>query len=439
MRVGLLFSRSGSYALLGQAMHAGALLAISEINDSLSNVILEPVAVDPGGRIADYVEGARQLLLDGITHVVGCYTSSSRKEVLPLFEKHDALLWYPSHYEGFETSENVVYTGAAPNQHIVPLTRYLLESGRRRAWLVGSNYVWAWENNRIMREAVLATGGEIAGERYFPVGDTDLQPVVEQILDAAPDFVFNTMIGASSYAFFRLLRAEAVRRGIDQPQAAPVASCSLSEPELSCLGAAADGHISSSVYFSTVDSLSNVRFLEAWKARWPDLGPTSADAEASYIAVHLLARAIAAAGGAGSRRCAAPLRTVSLDAPQGMVRIDPENRHAYLRPRIGLSQADGTFRIVAEYPAAVRPDPYLVWEAPRDDRRGSPRRSGWCRDDARSHQLPRSARAGHPPGGCEPGHARADAEAARTAGRRGKQRQRDRDPRSARRLRYPVL
>jgi ABC-type branched-subunit amino acid transport system substrate-binding protein len=347
VRVGLLFSRSGSYALLGQAMHAGALLAISEINDSLSDVILEPVTVDPGGRIADYVDGARQLLLDGITHVVGCYTSSSRKEVLPLFEKHDALLC------------------AAPNQHIVPLTRYLLESGRRRAWLVGSNYVWAWENNRIMREAVLATGGEIAGERYFPVGDTDLQPVVEQILDAAPDFVFNTMIGASSYAFFRLLRAEAVRRGIDQPQAAPVASCSLSEPELSCLGPAAGGHISSSVYFSTVDSPSNARFLEAWKTHWPDLGPTSADAEASYIAVHLLARAIAAAGGVDLEAVRGALANVSLGAPQGMVRIDPENRHAFLRPRIGLSQTDGTFRIVAEYPAAVRPDPYLVWETPR--------------------------------------------------------------------------
>lgn len=351
------------------------MLAIDEISASRSDVALEPVAVDPGGRLSDYVDGASRLLLDGITHVVGCYTSSSRKEVLPLFEKHDGLLWYPSHYEGFETSENVVYTGAAPNQHIVPLTRYLRETGRRRAWLVGSNYVWAWENNRIMREAVLATGGQIAGERYFPIGDTDLQPIVEQILDAAPDFVFNTMIGASSYAFFRLLRAEAERRGIDQPQAAPVASCSLSEPQLSCLGPDAAGHLSSSVYFSSVDGPNNARFLEAWRARWPDLGPTSADAEASYIAVHLLARAIAAAGGAGLMAVRSALATVSFDAPQGLVRIDPENRHAFLRPRIGLSQADGTFRIVAEYPSAVRPDPYLVWETLRaTDRVASPLR-----------------------------------------------------------------
>ena len=301
---------------------------------------------------------------DGITHVVGCYTSSSRKEVLPLFEKHDALLWYPSHYEGFETSENVVYTGAAPNQHIVPLTRYLLESGRRRAWLVGSNYVWAWENNRIMREAVLATGGEIAGERYFPVGDTDLQPVVEQILDAAPDFVFNTMIGASSYAFFRLLRAEAVRRGIDQPQAAPVASCSLSEPELSCLGAAAGGHIYVERLFLDGRQPEQRALHRGMETR---AGPTSVRPprmpRPAYIAVHLLARAIAAAGSADLEAVRGALANVSLDAPQGMVRIDPENRHAYLRPRIGLSQAGRHVRIVAEYPTAVRPDPYLVWEA----------------------------------------------------------------------------
>jgi branched-chain amino acid transport system substrate-binding protein len=367
IRVGVLFSRTGSYGVLGQAMHAGAMLAFDEIAASGLGVALEPVVVDPGGRMADYVEGARGLLLDGVTHIVGCYTSSSRKEVLPLFEKHDALLWYPSHYEGFETSENVIYTGAAPNQHIVPLTSYLLETGRRRAWLVGSNYVWAWENNRIMREAMLSAGGEVAGERYFPVGDTDLAPVVAQILDARPDFVFNTMIGASSYAFLRILRAEAERRGIDQPREMPVTSCSLSEPELACLGGAADGHITSSVYFSSVDTPSNARFIAAWRRRWPQLGPTSADAEAPYIAVHLLARAIAAAGSAGFEAVRAALPAVSFEAPQGMVRIDPENRHAFLRPRIGLSQADGTFRIVAACPSEVRPDPYLVWQPSREE------------------------------------------------------------------------
>ena len=111
----------------------------------------------------------------GLVHVVGCYTSSSRKEVLPLFEKHDGLLWYPSHYEGFESSDNVVYTGAAPNQHIVPLAEHLLRHYGTSAYCLGSNYIWAWENNKIMREAVQSAGGTVLAERYVPVGETRLR------------------------------------------------------------------------------------------------------------------------------------------------------------------------------------------------------------------------------------------------------------------------
>lgn len=383
VKVGLLFSRTGSYAALGEAMHAGTLLAIDEVNaDATFGFTLAPVSVDPGGRLSDYFQAARHLLTaEGITHVVGCYTSLSRKEVLPLFEKYDALLWYPSHYEGFETSENVIYTGAAPNQHIVPLTRYLLDTGRRTGWLIGSNYIWAWENNRIMRERLLAAGGDVIGERYFPIGDTDLGAAIGQILDARPDFIFNTLIGESAYAFHQMLWHEARRRGLDPVADCPVASCSLAEPELAQIGPeGAAGHLSSSVYFSTLDTAENNRFVDAWQRRFPALGQTSADAEASYIAVHLLARAFARAGHAGFEavRAAAPL--VEFTAPQGLVCIDPENRHCHLRPRIGRSTGAGTFDIVWEYPAAIRPDPYLVWE-PTTQTRTAPLDPGRIRPD----------------------------------------------------------
>lgn len=141
LKVGVLFSTTGSYGCVGTTMRAAADLAISEINaDPSAPVTLDAVAIDPGGVTAAYVDAARTLLVDlGLTHVFGCYTSSSRKEVLPSFEKNDAMLWYPSHYEGFETSDNVVYTGAAPNQHIVPLARHLLSRHGNRAWFVGSN------------------------------------------------------------------------------------------------------------------------------------------------------------------------------------------------------------------------------------------------------------------------------------------------------------
>jgi ABC-type branched-subunit amino acid transport system substrate-binding protein len=365
IRIGILFSRSGSYALLGEAMRAGALLAVDEVNaDRSMGLTLSPVEADPGGRLASYAQCAHSLLVEErLTHVVGCYTSSSRKEVLPLFDKHDALLWYPSHYEGFETSENAVYTGAAPNQHIVPLTRYMLATGRRTAWLVGSNYIWAWENNRIMREGLQASGGRVLGERYFPVGETDLAVLAALILDQRPDFVFSTLIGRSAYAFFRLLRTEAERRGLNQREICPIASCSLAEPELAEIGhGAADGHLSSSVYFSTVSTPANAQFTAAWRNRFGGDEETSADAEASYIAVHLLARALALAGTEAIGPVRKAISAVDFEAPQGPVRIDGENRHCFLWPRIGRSRADGVFDIVWEAPAAVRPDPYLVWD-----------------------------------------------------------------------------
>jgi branched-chain amino acid transport system substrate-binding protein len=364
--IGVLFSRTGSYAVLGEAMRAGALLAVEEINaDPLFPFAFDVIEVDPGGENTAYAAAAARMLTEhGVTHVVGCYTSSSRKEILPLFEKHDALLWYPSHYEGFESSENVIYSGAAPNQHVTPLARWMLSIGRRRAFLIGSNYIWAWENNRVMREVLTAAGGAVLGERYVPVGERDLEALVGLILNQRPDFVFNTLIGESAYEFFRLFRAMARARGIDQAAETPVASCSLAEPELARLGDAADGHIASSVYFSTVDSAENARFTAAWRARNPALGRTSADAEASYLATHLLARAIRGAGGTGFATVRAAAAAVVFDAPQGRVRVDPDNRHCWLRPRIGRSRADGAFDILHESAAPVRPDPYLVWEPP---------------------------------------------------------------------------
>lgn len=246
VEIGILFSRTGSYAPVGEAMHAGAALAVEEVNaDPARGVTLRASERDPGGDTTRYVDAVRGFLAGGIRHVVGCYTSSSRKEVLPYFDKCDGLLWYPSHYEGFETNANVVYTGASPNQHIMPLARYLLGRGRKRGFLVGSNYIWAWENNRTMREALSSAGWIVVGERYLPVGDVNLEGVVAQALEARPDFVFNTLIGESAYAFYRGFRAAAERAGIDQPRDIPVGSCSLAEPELARIGPeAADGHLS---------------------------------------------------------------------------------------------------------------------------------------------------------------------------------------------------
>lgn len=359
--IGVLFSTTGSYGYVAQSMLNGALLAVEEVNSSHLGLRITPSIHNPGGDLAHYGVHAETLLRSGVRHVVGCYTSSARKEVIPLFEKHDGLLWYPSHYEGFESSNNVIYTGAAPNQHMLPLVDYLLQHHGRRAFCVGSNYIWAWENNRILRESVSARGGNVLAERYFAVGETDFSQVVEAIIAARPSFVFLTLIGTSAYTFFRMFRAACRAAGIDQAREIPVASCSLSEPELEAIGTeAVDGHLSSSVYFTSIESADNARFLTAYGSAFPG-GPTaSADAEASYNAVWLLARSMAAAGSDDPRAVKASLVEQHCDAPQGKVWIDNETYHAFLTPRIGRSNTEARFDLVSEARAPVRPDPYLV-------------------------------------------------------------------------------
>ncbi len=301
------------------------------------------------------------MLNRGITHVCGCYTSSSRKEVLPIVEKHDALLWYPSHYEGFETSQNVIYTGSSPNQHLTPLIGFLFKEYGRTAYCIGSNYIWAWESNRVFREGITCLGGQIAAERYVPVGETDLDQYVREILELRPNYIFNSLIGSSSYEFLRRLRRASVAAGIDQPRDMPVASCTLSEPELHAIGAhAANGQITSSVYFSSIQTTRNVDFVAAYRRAFPDGPAVCADAESSYIAIHLLARAVARAGSGDIAGVRAAVTACRFDAPQGPVKIDPETMHACLTPHIGVSRADYEFDVLTEGPGPVQPDPYLV-------------------------------------------------------------------------------
>jgi branched-chain amino acid transport system substrate-binding protein len=361
-----MFSTTGPYATVGQSMLNGARLALSEV-EVAGGPGIEPVVIDPGGELGRYVSASTSMLSGGIRHVVGCYTSSSRKEVIPCFEKYDGMLWYPSHYEGFESASNVVYTGAAPNQHILPLVDFLMSAYGNRAFCVGSNYIWAWENSRILREAVTARGGQVLAERYLPVGETDVAKIVENILDARPSFVFSSLIGVSGYAFFRAFRKACQERGIDQPLSMPVASSNLSEPELIEIGEdAIDGHISSSVYFSTVRNPANAAFVANYAAAFPEAPLTSADAEAAYIAVKLLALALADAGTDEIAAVRAALARQRLSAPQGEVWVDPETTHLYLTPRIGRSKRGGVFDVIREEPQAVRPDPYLVRSSPTE-------------------------------------------------------------------------
>ncbi len=219
-------------------MRDGALLAIEAVNaGACGDVRLAPQIVDPGGVLDAYRVACDDLLGGaGIRHLVGCYTSSSRKEIIPTIEKFDALLWYPSHYEGFESCDNVIYGGAAPNQHVVPLVGWALPRYGHDVYCVGSNYVWSWETTRIMRELVEGAGGRVLRERYLPIGATDVDAILREVRDTVPDVVFNTLIGESSYAFYRAYHRLSRQEERFRAERRPILSCTLSEPEVQAIG-----------------------------------------------------------------------------------------------------------------------------------------------------------------------------------------------------------
>lgn len=358
-RVGILVSTSGSYGAVGRSMRHAVSLAASEL--AADGVVLDLVCADPGGDNARYFSAAQAMLQAGVRHVVGCYTSSSRKDILPLFERHGAVLWYPAHYEGFESSDNVVYTGTPPNHHLYPLIDFMMAGAGQTAYCIGSDYIWAWESNRVFRDEFSRRGGRVLGESYVSIDDIDMDAIIDRILALQPAFILNNLIGTSSYHFFRAFRAACQARGIVQPQRFPIVSCNLSEADLMEIGPqACDGHFSSSVYFASVDTPENRDFVRMYRQACPDDSLPTVEAEATYIALHMLGAALRDAlpdDVMGVRRAALQCR---MRAPQGEVYLDPLTFHAYLTPRMGLSTAAGGFEVVAQAPGPVRPDPYLV-------------------------------------------------------------------------------
>jgi urea transport system substrate-binding protein len=356
--LGLVFSQSGPYAMMAGEMRKSALMAIDEINQSDQfDFVFAPRLRDPGGVVAAYHRACDELIREEhVGHIIGCYTSASRKQVIPIVERTERLLWHPARYEGFESSDNVIYVGAAPNQHVVPLVLHMLDHISGEVFCIGSNYVWTWETNRVVREIVTSAGGRVLAERLLELGETAVDHIVKEIVERKPPVVFNTLVGESSYAFMRALHQAATRANLT----IPMLSCSLCEPELKLIGSSASvGCITSSAYFESIDGAENRAFVARWKARHGAESNLSVDALSTYVCVMLLARAIRRAGSAdvgAVRRAAANHR---YDSPQGPIWVDPDNNHCFLTPRLARSVPGCQFEIFWEAAAPERPDPYL--------------------------------------------------------------------------------
>ncbi|MYM56332.1 transporter substrate-binding protein [Thalassovita mangrovi] len=360
-QIGLLFSTSGPYSALGQSARDGALLALEEVN-AAGEVRLRARIADPQGVPSEYERLIGEMVKDGdINHVVGGITSWSRKDMIPVLERHGGLLWYPCPYEGFETSDNVVYLGACANQHLLPIIDHVAQQPLDGAFLVGSNYVWGWETLRVARERLADRGIPIVGESYLPLGDQETAHLMTEIAASRPGVIVNSLIGPSNHAFMRAL-TQLKEDGLD----VTVVSANQTEADLDALGSAADGMLTIAAWFESLADAQTAQLRSRIAARFgPDYRASCYFATA-YTAVKLLAHGLARAGRDDPRSVFQAVAGIEYQTVLGPISVDPITRHTSLTPRLAVARR-GAFEITANPGSSVAPDPYLtrVAAAPR--------------------------------------------------------------------------
>ena len=333
------------------------LMAVEEINASggLLGRKVETVVLDGASDESTFARQAERLIgQEKVCTVFGCWTSASRKTVKPIFEKKNHLLIYPLQYEGLEQSPNIVYTGAAPNQQILPAVTWSATHLGKRFFLVGSDYVFPRTANAIIRDHARALGAEVVGEEYLLLGSTDAASVVEKIKTARPDVILNTINGDSNVAFFRALREAGIR-----PDKIPTMSFSVAEQELLKLDKQAmAGDYATWSYFQSIDEFPNQQFVKRFKKRFGTRRVTDDPIEAAYFGVKLWAQAVGDSGSDKVEAIRRAIRRQSLRAPEGIVTVDYETQHTWKMVRIGKIRSDGQFETVWHSQRAIRPTPF---------------------------------------------------------------------------------
>lgn len=366
-RIGILFATSGVTSIIEQSQLNGSLLAIDEINagGGVRGQMIEPVSYNPGSIVSCYGELAEKLIVDDkVSAIFGCYMSSSRKAVLPVVERRNALFFYPTLYEGFEYSQNVIYGGATPNQNSVPLANYLMSTFGKRVFFVGSDYIYPRESNRVMRNVLRQGGGEVVGERYygFDVDAEGFADVAREIVEMKPDAIFSTVVGQMCINFYR-----AYHTAGGDGRVCPIASLTTNEAEIAAIGPEAGvGHITAAPYFRSINSPANRKFLKAYKRKFGTLRDVTSSCEATYNQMHMFAAALEEVGEMDTDRLRESLLGATFDAPQGPIKIDPDNNHTYLQSRIARVDEAGEFIIENQVLRALKPDPYLVYPGIHD-------------------------------------------------------------------------
>jgi len=362
IKVGVLFSLTGTTGIVEESLNKATLLAIEEINAAggINGKRIVPIVEDPASDPATFAVKARKLVVgDKCVSVFGSYTSASRKAVLPVFEKRDNLYWYPTLYEGRECSKNVIYTGAVPNQQQDEFIPWLVEKFGKRFFLIGSNYIYPKEENNYCKKLLAKLGGEVVNEEYVPLGHSEFSSVINKIKSTKPDVIFSTVVGDSVVAFHRQYRAA----GLD-PEKMPMASLTTSENEVAAMGGdAAAGHFTSAPYFMVHQSPENEKFVEAYRSRWGGDKVTHFVSEPAYFQVYMFKQAVEklATGDISPQNIREAVKGVELIAPQGKVRLEKDNLHTWLWPKIAMAKSNGQFEVLRDSKEWQAPVPYAAY------------------------------------------------------------------------------
>lgn len=362
IKIGVLHSLSGTMAISETTLKDTVQMLVDEQNKKggVLGKKIEAVVVDPASNWPLFAEKARELISkDKVSAIFGCWTSVSRKSVLPVVEELNGILFYPVQYEGEESSKNVFYTGAAPNQQAIPAVDYLLKQGVKRWALVGTDYVYPRTANKIL-EAYLKSKGfkdEDIMISYTPFGHSDWQSIVSDIKKfgtaGKKTAVVSTINGDANVPFYK----ELSNQGISAKDI-PVVAFSVGEEELSGIDTKPlVGHLAAWNYFESVDSDANDEFIEEWhKYTGDEKRVTNDPMEATYIGFNMWVKAVEKAGTTESNAVQNALIGVTVPNLSGSYATMMPNHHITKPVLIGEIQEDGQFQVVDETPTTVVAD-----------------------------------------------------------------------------------
>ncbi|MGH6857505.1 MAG: urea ABC transporter substrate-binding protein [Methylocella sp.] len=357
VKVGVLQSLSGTMAISEVTVKNAEIMAIDEINAAGGvlgkkvDAIVEDGASDP----AIFAQKAAKLVQDsGAVTVFGGWTSASRKAMLPVFQRLKSLLWYPVQFEGNECSPDIMYSGAQPNQQIVPALEWGKEKGYKSYFLIGSDYVFPRTANLILKKHLAKNKLKVAGEEYVPLGGTDFSAVIAKVQAANPDVIYNTLNGDSNVSFFKQMAAA----GIPSSKL-PVMSFSIGEQEAQAMGPSlVEGSYAAWNYFQSFANEANKKFVAAYQAKFGAAAAVTDPMVHGYIDVYIWKAAVEKAGSFDTdkvRKAAVGLELP--DSPMGPIKFAP-NQSLYQAAYVGQLDPTGQFKIIWQSKGVIAPDPY---------------------------------------------------------------------------------